>query len=485
MTVAPAAGKRPAADTSVRRPDNHVVVLFGASGDLARRKLLPGLFHLHEAGLMPVDYRIVGCSRNALTDEEFRRVARDAVREFGRRPAESEGWDAFAARLSYVGTGEGLAALAQQVEDAVAEIGGEPRLLHYLSVPPKAAPGVIVELGTYGLAERARVITEKPFGLDLESARRLNATLHSVFDESQVFRIDHFLGKEAVQNILAVRFANGMFEPIWNREHIEQVQIDVCETLSVGTRGAFYEQTGAYRDMVVTHLFQVLGFVAMEPPTAIDSDSLVTEKLKVFETIEPLDPRQVVRGQYEGYRDVPGVASSSDTETFVALRAHVDSWRWAGVPFYLRTGKRLHRAGHAITLGFREPPRHIFDVSPKVADPDLLTFELGEPGSIKASFLAKEPGATLRLGPAQMTFEYEDSFQVALQLEAYERLLHDAMLGDRLLFTSASGIERLWEISEPLLADPPPVIPYAPGSWGPAAADELVAPRRWHLSASQ
>ena len=478
-----AARTRGAVDTSVRTPENHVIVIFGASGDLARRKLLPGLFHLNEAGLMPPDFRIVGCSRNPLTDERFGRFAREAVNEFGRRPATDGRWEPFASKLTYVGTAEGLGALSDTVDQAIEEIGGEPRLLHYLSVPPKAAPGVISELGTCGLTERARVILEKPFGVDLESARELNATLHSVFDESQIFRIDHFLGKEAVQNILALRFANGMFEPVWNRDHVDHVQIDVPETLSVGTRGSFYEQTGAYRDMVVTHLFQVLGFVAMEPPTAIESAALVAEKLKVFDTIEPLDPAHVVRGQYEGYREVGGVAAGSDTETFVAVKASVDSWRWADVPFYLRTGKRLHRSGHAVTIGFREPARRVFELAPEAEDPNLLTFELGEPGSITASFRAKEPGATMRVGPARMSFEYEDSFQAALQLEAYERLLHDAMLGERLLFTSAGGIERLWEISEPLLKSPPPVIPYAPGSWGPAEAEELVAPRHWHLSA--
>jgi glucose-6-phosphate 1-dehydrogenase len=363
------------------------------------------------------------------------------------------------------------------------EIGGKPRLLHYLSVPPKAAAGVIRELGVCGLTERARVILEKPFGVDLESARQLNEVVHSVFDESQIFRIDHFLGKESVQNILALRFANGMFEPVWNRDHVDHVQIDVPETLSVDQRATFYEETGAYRDMVVTHLFQVLGFVAMEPPTAITSEALMTEKRKVFETIEPIDLAHVVRGQYEGYRDIPGVAPDSNTDTFVAVTAAVDSWRWAGVPFYLRTGKCLRRDGHAITIGFREPPRHVFDLAPGVADPNLLTFDLGDPGSIIASFLAKEPGATMRLGGARMTFEYADSFQSALALEAYERLLHDAMVGDRLLFTSAGAIERLWEISEPLLKSPPPVIPYRRGSWGPAEADALVAPRHWHLSA--
>jgi len=482
MTTA-ATKARTSVDTTVHTPDDHVIVLFGASGDLAKRKLLPGLFHLNEAGLMPRDFRIVGCSRNPLRDDEFRALAREAVKTFGRRPATGASWDPFAEKLSYVGTAEGLGGLRESVGEAVEAIGGEPRLLHYLSVPPNAAPGVIQELGTCGLVERARVIMEKPFGVDLESARRLNALLHSVFDESQIFRIDHFLGKETVQNILALRFANGMFEPVWNRDHIDHVQIDVPETLSVGTRAAFYEQTGAYRDMVVTHLFQVLGFVAMEPPTSITSEPLITEKRKVFDTIEPLDPAHVVRGQYEGYREIPGVAPGSDTETFVALKACIDSWRWADVPFYMRTGKRLHRSGHAITIAFRGPPRHVFALAPHTDDPNLLTFELGEPGSITATFLAKEPGATFRLGAAQMKFEYEESFSTAMQLEAYERLLHDAMIGDRMLFTSADGIERLWEISEPLIQRPPPSHPYAPGSWGPPEAEELVAPSHWHLSA--
>jgi glucose-6-phosphate 1-dehydrogenase len=481
MTVAVTQARGPV-DTTVRTPEEHVIVLFGASGDLSKRKLLPGLFHLNEAGLMPRDFRIVGCSRNAITDAEFRALARQAVAEFGRRPASDESWEPFAEKLEYVGTAEGLGGLREKVEHAREELPGDPRLLHYLSVPPGAAPAVIEELGKCDLVHRARVVLEKPFGVDLESACRLNALLHSVFDESQVFRIDHFLGKEAVQNILALRFANGLFEPVWNRDHVDHVQIDVPETLSVGTRSGFYEQTGAFRDMVVTHIFQVLGFVAMEPPTSITSGALIAEKLKVFETMEPIDPAKVVRGQFNGYREIEGVAPNSDTETFVALEASIDSWRWSGVPFYLRTGKRLHRSGHAITIAFREPPRRIFELAPHVEDPNLLMFELSEPGSISATFLAKEPGATMRLGAARMTFEYEESFSTAMQLEAYERLLHDAMIGDRVLFTSAEGIERLWEISEPLLQRPPAVHPYAPGSWGPLEAEELVAPRHWHLS---
>jgi glucose-6-phosphate 1-dehydrogenase len=470
-------------DTSIPIPEDHVIVLFGASGDLARRKLLPGLFHLTEAGLMPERFRIVGTSRNAMADEAFRDFARTAVNEFGRMDPADEAWARFAPMLSYVGTGEGLGALKETVDHARSELGEDTRLLHYLAVPPGAATGIIEEIGTTGLGRRGRVIMEKPFGTDLASARKLNAVVHRVFREPQVFRIDHFLGKEAVQNILALRFANGLFEPVWNREHVDHVQIDVPETLSVGTRAGFYEQTGAFRDMIVTHLFQVLGFVAMEPPTSLKPEALVAEKLKVFESMEPLDPAEVARGQYAGYRETDGVARDSDTETFVALRLDLDNWRWAGVPFFLRTGKCLAKAAHVITIAFQEPPRKMFELDRGVLDPNLLTFDVGEPGSITTSFLAKEPGATMRLGNARMVFEYEDTFCTELQLEAYERLLHDAMIGDRTLFTTADGIERLWEVSEPLLEHPPPALPYAAGSWGPEAADELVAPRHWHLSA--
>jgi glucose-6-phosphate 1-dehydrogenase len=358
--------------------------------------------------------------------------------------------------------------------------------LHYLSVPPAASAGIVEELGALGLDEGARVIMEKPFGTDLASARKLNASVHKVFNESQVFRIDHYLGKEAVQNLLAVRFANGMFEPIWNRDHIDHVQIDVPETLSIGTRGSFYEGTGAFRDMLVTHLFQVLGFVAMEPPTSLEPHVLVAEKTKVFDSMPPLDPRNVVRGQYEAYREEEGVAPDSDRETFVAVRAFVDNWRWAGVPFYLRSGKRLAESRHLLTLAFKQPPRRMFPIDCHHAaesfGSDHFTFELGDPGSISTSFLAKVPGPTMQLGEAQMNFTYADAFGGPEQaLEAYERLIHDVMIGDRMLFTTAKGIERLWEVSAPVLEDPPPLQAYKPGSWGPDAANDLIAPRRWHL----
>jgi len=465
-------------------PDDHVLVLFGATGDLARRKLLPGLFHLAEAGLLPERYRIVCVSRDALTDDEFRSFAHVAVGEFGRRAADGDAWSEFSRLLSYVDSDAGPAALAEAVERAENEVGADANRLHYLSVPPAACAGIVETLGANGLADRARVILEKPFGTDLATARALNETVHAVFDESQIFRIDHFLGKEAVQNILALRFANGMFETGWNREHIDNVQIDVPETLSIGMRADFYEGTGAFRDMVVTHLFHVLGVIAMEPPTSLQPKALVDEKVKVFEAMTLLDPERVVRGQYDGYLDEDGVAPGSETETFVALEARVENWRWAGVPFYIRTGKRLAQGRRAITIALREPPLQMFPDAARLKEavgPNKLTFEISEPGSISASFLAKVPGPQMKLGSASFEFDYEDAFSVANQLEAYERLIHDAMVGDNTLFTRADGIERLWEISMPVLENGPAVQRYAPGSWGPDAVHDLVAPARWHL----
>jgi len=330
------------------------------------------------------------------------------------------------------------------------------------------------------------VISEKPFGTDLASARKLNRKLHSVFAEDCIFRIDHYLGREAVQNLLALRFANGMFEPVWNRNHIDHVQIDIPETLSIEMRGSFYEETGAFRDMIVTHLFQVLGFVAMEPPTSLGPKALGVEREKVFESMPPLRPGDVIRGQYEGYRDEEGVAADSDTETFVAVKCFVDNWRWEGVPFFLRSGKRLAESRHLLTVAYKQPPRRMFPLDcDQIAESfghDHLTFELGDPGSISASFLAKVPGPRIELGEAHMRFSYADTFGGTDQaLDPYERLIHDVMVGDRTLFSSSEAIERLWEVSEPLLEDPPPAIPYEPGSWGPKEIDELIAPRRWHL----
>ncbi len=339
-------------------------------------------------------------------------------------------------------------------------------------------------LGSAGLADGARVIIEKPFGTDLESARALNEALHEVFDESQIFRIDHFLGKESVDNILAFRFANGLFEPVWNRSHIKYVQVDVPETLSIEGRADFYDKTGAFRDMVVTHLLQVLGFVAMEPPTTLNAQQLRAEKLKVFDALKPIDVRHVVRGQYDGYRAEKGVAADSQTETMVALRVEVDNWRWHGVPFYLRSGKSLGASRQVVTLGFHEPPLRMFTTHRKSV-PDgrrnEIIIDFADPGSITTRFLTKEPGAEMCLAGASMVFRYSESFATANALEGYERLILDAMIGDQALFTSSDGVERLWQVSEPLLENPPPVQPYQPGSWGPDAVHRLIAPFRWQL----
>ncbi len=462
-----------------RRPDDHLIVLFGATGDLARRKLLPGFYRLHRAGLMPERYRIIGTASADLTDDEFRAQVRAALEQYAWRGIAEDAWSEFADRLAYVRR-NGTSKLVAAVEEAERALGGSPRRLHYLSVPPPAAPGVIELLVASGLEHNGALVIEKPFGTDYESARALNATLHECFEEPQIYRIDHFLGKEAVQNILALRFANGFYEPLWNRNNIDHVQIDVPETLSIEMRASFYEATGAYRDMVVTHLMQMLSIVAMEPPTSLAAKALIDEKVKVFNAMRPIDPSDVVRGQYSGYRDEEGVAADSDTETFVALKVEIENWRWAGVPFFLRTGKRLPESRRMVTLAFREPPQAMFPADEE-GGRNHLVFELDEPGSIATDFAAKVPGAAFRLGQARMTFRYEESFSTENQLDAYERLILDAMNGDRTLFTRADGIERLWELSTPLLSDPPPVVPYPSGSWGPEAAQELVAPRRWRL----
>jgi len=459
-----------------------LVVLVGATGDLARRKLLPGLFYLSSAGFIP-GCRIIGVSLDDLDAESFRAFAREALDQFSTRKIDDAAWSTFAEALDYVPLAAGPEALRAAVDRAEQTLGNDSRRLHYLSVPPHAALSAVRMLGDAGLVDRSCVIMEKPFGTDLESAVDLNAKLHEVFSETQIFRIDHFLGKEPAQNILAFRFANGLFEPIWNRNFIDHVQIDVPETLGLGTRASFYEETGAFRDMVVTHLFQILGFMAMESPTSLEPGPISEEKNKVFRSMLPLDPKDVVRGQYIGYRAEHGVDPESDTETFVALKCLVDNWRWAGVPFFLRTGKRLAEGQRIISIAFREPPKSMFPPGSGVGaqGPDHLTFDLADSSKMSLSFYGKRPGPGMRLDKLSLQFAMHDTNLVSDVLEAYERLILDAMRGDRTLFNTAEGIERLWEVSKPLLEMPPPVRLYEPGSWGPKSVHQLIAPHAWRL----
>jgi glucose-6-phosphate 1-dehydrogenase len=459
-----------------------IVVLFGATGDLSQRKLLPGLFHLTASGFIP-KCRIIGVSLDDIDADAFRDLAHQAVERHHAHEPIDGAWPAFAEALDYVPIAKGAGALKRAVDEAVAAFDEASQLVHYASVPPSAALSAVRMLDQAGLAKDSRIIMEKPFGTDLDSAVALNAQLHKVFSEDQIFRIDHFLGKEPAQNILAFRFGNGLFEPIWSRNFIDHVQIDVPETLDIGNRIGFYEQTGAYRDMVVTHLFQILAFTAMEPPTSLAPGPISEEKNKVFRSLMPIDPADVVRGQYIGYRKEKGVDAESDTETFIALKCRIDNWRWAGVPFYLRTGKRMAEGQRIISIAFREPPRSMFpeDSGIGAQGPDHLTFDLADLSRVSLSFYGKKPGPGMRLSKQSLQFALHETGLGADVLEAYERLILDAMRGDHTLFCSADGIERLWDVSTRLLDNPPPVRIYAPGSWGPQSIYQLVAPHSWRL----
>ena len=462
--------------------DPHVVVLFGATGDLARRKLIPGLAYLDQSALAP-HIQIVATSLEEISRDEFLKIAKEAIEDFGTHKLTKDEWEQMAETVTYVPQSAGPEALAAAVEEAEKKLGPDVRRLHYLSVPPKAARAVITMLHDAKLVERSRVVMEKPFGTDLASAVELNAFVHETFDEKQIFRIDHFLGKEAAQNILAFRFANGLFEPIWNRNFIDHIQIDIPETLGLDERANFYESTGAYKDMVVTHLFQVMAFVVMEPPTALEPRAISEEKNKVFRSMLPVKCSDVVRGQFAGYRELEGVAKDSDTETFIALKVGIDNWRWAGVPVYLRTGKKMAEGMRIISIAFKEAPRSMFPAGSGVGaqGPDHLTFDLADNSKVSLSFYGKRPGPGMKLDKLSMQFSTQEIDSSNDVLEAYERLILDAMRGDHTLFTTAEGIESLWQRSENLLKDPPPAKVYQPGTWGPNAIHQLIAPNAWRL----
>ena len=482
------------------------VVIFGAGGDLTKRLLVPALYNLRRAKLLPEDFALIGVARAGKDDKAFRQDIASSLREFATDEivANDECW--LTERVHYLrgdfgdpSTYEKLKELLVKTDEAHRTSGN---YLFYLATPPEAFTHVVDGLGAAGLAREEdghwrRVVIEKPFGSDLASAQTLNRALLAVLAESQIYRIDHYLGKETVQNIMVFRFANGIFEPLWNRNHIDHVQITVAETIGVERRGKFYDATGALRDMVPNHLFQLLTLTAMEPPACFEAEALRTEKAKVLAAVHQFgceDARtNIVRGQYgagtiggkqvDAYRSSPEVAPDSTTETFVAFKVMIDNWRWAGVPFYMRTGKKMAEGQRIISIAFREPPKSMFPAGSGVGSqgPDHLTFDLADASKVSLSFYGKRPGPGMHLDKLSLQFAMRDTGLFGDVLEAYERLILDAMRGDHTLFTTAEGIERLWQVAIPLLELPPPVRLYQPGSWGPKSIHQLIAPHSWRL----
>jgi glucose-6-phosphate 1-dehydrogenase len=455
-------------------------VLFGATGDLAERMVLPAFYRLASEGLLPAQWLLVGNGRGDIAHEDFRAHVRDALTEFGSQPERKE-WDAFAKRLFFAGGGfsaDNPGSLLDVLGETRGSLGGDPQLVHYLAVPPVAFAGLTKALGRHGLAEGARVVFEKPFGTSGKDFRALDQVVHSVLDEQQVYRIDHFLGKEATQDLHLLRFANGSSAAYWNHEHVESVQIDVPETLGISDRAQFYDATGAVLDMLVTHLFQVAAEVAMEPPASLDPLDLQAAREEIISCFRPLDPAQVVLGQFDGYRDVPGVDPESVRDTFVAARLWIDHPRWRDVPFYLRTGKRMAAAKQRVSLILREPSGPLSGRLPR--DANVLSFSLAGDGEIDLSLVAKKPGPALNLSVAHASIPLA-SIQNADPLPPYVRLIHDVLAGDRSLFTRPDGLAAVWNVAEPLLSGPPQITFYAPGSWGPVQARELIAPGHWLL----
>jgi glucose-6-phosphate 1-dehydrogenase len=457
-----------------------IFVLFGATGDLAKRMVLPAFYRLALEGLLPRQWLLVGNGRGDLAHEDFRGHVHSALTEFGPRPGK-KAWDAFSPRVLFAGGGfttDNPGSLLDVLAQARGSLGGDPQFVHYLAVPPVAFAETTKALGQHGLAKDARVVYEKPFGTSPEDFRTLDRVVHSVLDEQQVYRIDHFLGKEATQDLHVLRFANGLFAAMWDREHVESVQIDVPEKLGITDRSVFYDATGAILDMLVTHLFQVAAEVAMEPPASLGALDLQAAREKVISCFRPLDPSEAVLGQFNGYRDVPGVAAKSTRDTFVAARLWIDNPRWRGVPFYLRTGKRLAETRQRVSLVLREPAGPLAGQLPP--ETNVLSFSLAGDGEIDLSLMAKKPGPELDLDHARASIPLS-SLTGADPLPPYVRLIHDALIGDRSLYTRPDGLAAAWNVIDPLLSSPPRIAPYAPGSWGPMQARKLIAPGRWLL----
>ena len=469
---------------TLRPPPDQDLVVVGASGDLSARKLLPALFNLSAEGLLPRRGDVVGAAPVDLHDDGFRDFARTAVRDFSRTRPTARTLDAFTRRLRFVRLNP-----SAHLADLRAALRRDRRLL-YLAVPPVAFEPLIRDLGTSGLAAGTSLIIEKPFGHDLASARALNDAIHRVLPEDRIFRIDHYLGKETVQNLLVFRFGNSVFERVWNRDAIASVEITVAESLGIEQRGAYYEPTGAIRDIVQNHVYQVVAVTAMEPPVSFDAEAIRNEKVKVLRALQPLDPAQTVRGQYTagtvdgkrvvGYRDEDSVSPRSTTETYAAMRLCIDTWRWSGVPFFVRTGKRMAARDTRIVITFRDAPLHLFaGTGVDAIDSNRLVVRIQPDEGIAVTFVAKVPGPEVRLQPVNMNFMYGTAFKTSPP-EAYERLLHDALDGDHTLFIREDEVERGWTVVQPVLDSPPRLVRYRAGSWGPAEAARLIAPFHWH-----
>lgn len=465
-------------------PENPTIfVLFGATGDLAKRMVLPAFYTLSLRGFLPDDWRLIGNGRGDVAHEDFRQHVHDVLEEFGSKP-EAEAWEEFQKRLLFAGGGFNsddpgslLDVIEQAKRDVVAE-AGSVQFVHYVATPPVAFEETAKALGAHGLSHGSRVVFEKPYGTTQESFRKLDETVLSVFKEEQVFRIDHFLGKEATQNLHVLRFANQMFAGIWCKEFVSAVQIDVPETLDVADRAQFYDATGATKDMLVTHLLQVAAEVAMEPPASMGAADLQDARESVISCFRPLDPSEVVLGQFTGYRDIESVAADSTTDTFSAARLWIDTDRWRGVPFLLRTGKRMACSAQRVSLLLRDVEGPFSDVP---APGNVVTFSLAGNGELEENLVVKHPGAGLKLSQATQKVALQDLLD-ADPLPPYVALLNDVLTGDRSLFTSSSGLEHAWRVVTPLFENPPPVKSYEPGSMGPAAAEDLAGPGKWLLS---